>query len=195
MRRITMLLAALLAVIALGGEGSGLAEQATPVAKTFPGEIAVTTVVYTAAGLHLFGTQAFEFGVAEFTDAATARAALAPMLTAIEARLPNATLHPTSVPAVGDAAQAVSGTTPTTDGSAIVTILVFCAGRYLHAWIAGALASDPMIDFQTIITHMQADHRLPSTSLTLQAHLPQLSDLPPGFSLDTINGTPTAPAP
>lgn len=134
-------------------------------------------------GVEYMGFQVFRFNYVQYAELSV------PLYVGLVLTLwdANAPLAPTSPPQVGDSTLAYTGKMKSEGDIFDTAILAFRVGRYVHLWIASGHAADPLTDLTTVAERFFADSSASSVTPDaerLLAHLPTLSNLPPGLVLD-----------
>jgi hypothetical protein len=164
------------------------AQSTTPRATPYPALEGVLRGVqreYERTGTRLFGTAFLGFLVVEFETEAHAEAA-APLVVERLADEPEyRSLRPTSTTKFLDSTLAYTGTIEDDDFAYDTAVLVMRDGSVLHFWYAVGANADPLADLSAIAESMLAGIANKDESpapLDLEAQVPGLADLPPGFA-------------
>jgi hypothetical protein len=169
-----------------------VAQEATPSATPdLPagGVLATARREFIRTGTHLVGTGNFSFIVAEFDTEAHAEAAIPAVIERMTNDPKNGleNLERTSTMTFRDVTRAYTGKVEF-DGAAFdAALLIVRDGPIVHVWLAGGPNADPLFDLyaiaNTTFSERAGEVGTPSVG-NLEALLPTLDDLPPGFVLE-----------
>ncbi len=199
MRRVVNVVAALVVVLVgvlLPGLGRrGGTQKATPMADTvppLPGQVAAAERRYVASHPQQVGLVVLTLKVAEFDTEEHAAAAISIVAEQVPRSPGFVGLQPVRATRVGDASSAFTGWVGSPTSPLAVAALIFQDGRYVHAWSALGLTTDPLPDVLALAgrtTGVEAPTpatpepgATPAASALLR-RLPRLDQLPPGFVL------------